>query len=211
MTAATRHLAHVDPRLGQFIAQTGPLPPRPYEYHDPYRALIFSVSHQQIHAKAADAILGRLKSACGGELPAPHDLLALPVSTLRDYGFSAAKIAALRDIAAKVLDGTIPDQTQAGKMTDEQLIKRLTTTRGVGRWTVEMLLIFMLDRPDVFPVDDFGVREGYRLIHRLEEQPKPKILRNIGLSYKPYSTTASLYFWHAAGEAKVKASRPKAK
>lgn len=202
MDIAHRHLTKIDPRLGQFIAKTGPLPPRQHEESEPYQALIFSVSHQQVHAKAADAILGRLKSACGGMIPSPAMLLSLPETDLRAHGFSASKTAALRDIAAKTLDGTIPSRTQALALTDEELIKRLTATRGVGRWTVEMLLIFALKRPDVFPVDDFGVREGYKLIHELDAQPKPRDLRKISQPYSPHGTLAALYCWHAANEAK---------
>lgn len=203
MSIQIDHFAHVDPPLGRFIAKVGPLPPRKYGYPDPYRALIFSVSHQQIHAKAAEAILGRLTSACGGSIPQPDDLLVLPEASLRSYGFSAAKIAALRDIATKTLEGTIPSRAQALKLSDAELIKRLTTTRGVGRWTVEMLLIFTLERPDILPVDDFGVREGYRLIHNLSDQPKPKIFRERGQIYSPHATLATLYFWHAATQAKL--------
>lgn len=211
MDIALRHLAHVDPRLGQFISQTGALPPRQYEDPEPYQALILSVSHQQVHAKAADAILGRLKSAYRGTIPPPATLLSLPETELRSHGFSASKAAALHDIAAKTLDGTIPSRAQALALADEELIKRLTVTRGVGRWTVEMLLIFALNRPDVFPVDDFGVREGYRLIHGLDAQPKPRDLRKISQPYSPYGTIAALYCWHAANEAKrAHGQRPRA-
>lgn len=184
------------------MSATGPLPPRQYGYTEPYEALIFSVSHQQVHAKAADSILGRFKAAHGDVIPPPKTLLALPETDLRGYGFSAAKTAALYDIAAKALDGTIPPHNEALKLTNTELIKRLTTTRGVGRWTVEMLLIFTLKRPDVFPVDDFGVREGYRLLHGLEEQPKAKILRDLTQTYSPHGTIAALYCWHAANAAK---------
>lgn len=211
MNASVNHLTCVDPQLGQYIAQIGPLPPRQYDESEPYQALIFSVSHQQVHAKAADAILGRFKAACGGAIPSPDKLLKLSVADLRSYGFSTSKAAALHDIAAKSLDGTIPTHTQAQTISDEELVKRLTTTRGVGRWTVEMLLIFALERSDVFPVDDFGVREGYRLIHHLPEQPKPKAFREIGRAYSPHSTLASLYFWHAATAAKAKPTETKKK
>lgn len=211
MDIAYRHLALVDSPLGQFISQTGPLPPREYEESEPYQALIFSVSHQQVHATAANAILGRLKAACGGIIPPPSTLLSLTEAQLRAHGFSASKTAALHDIAAKTLDGTIPSRAQATTLTDEELIQRLTVTRGVGRWTVEMLLIFALKRPDVFPVDDFGVREGYRLIHRLDAQPKPRDLRKTCQPYSPHGTTAALYCWHAANEAKkAPGQRPRA-
>lgn len=206
MNMPVDHLSRVDPLLGRFIAKTGPLPPRQYGGPEPYEALIFSVSHQQVHAKAADAILSRFKSANGGKIPSPDKLLALSTEDLRSFGFSANKAAALHDIAAKKLDGIIPTRAQALKLTDEELIKRITTTRGVGRWTVEMLLIFALERQNIFPVDDFGVREGYRLIHDLEEQPKPKSLREIARPYSPHATLATLYFWHAATTAKAKTS-----
>ena len=202
MTLATRHLARVDPLLGALIERVGPLPPRAYEYCDPYQALLFSIAHQQLHAKAADAVLGRLKAACAGALPTPCALQALPDSELRAFGFSAAKILALKDVAAKALEGTIPSYDDALTLSDEALIARLTQIRGVGRWTVEMLLIFALKRPDILPVDDFGVREGYRLLHALPEQPKPKRLAQSGLAYAPYRTLATFYLWHRAGEAK---------
>lgn len=202
MNKAIRHLTRADPPLGQFIRQVGALPLQQSDYADPYRALISSVAHQQVHANAANAILGRFMSACGGTIPSPASLLALPETTLRGHGFSAAKVAALRDIATKTLEGVIPTRTQAETLTDSELIDRLTTTRGVGRWTVEMLLIFSLHRPDVFPVDDFGVREGYRLIHGLAVQPKPKDLRETSQTYSPYGTIAALYCWHAANQAK---------
>lgn len=198
MELAVHHLSSVDPCLGQFIRKAGMLPLRQPGDQEPYKALIVSVSHQQVHAKAADAILGRLKSACDGIIPPPEELLALPDAQLRSFGFSASKTAALRDIAVKAIDGTIPSYSRAQEFTDEELIKRLTVIRGVGRWTVEMLLMFTLERPDIFPVDDFGIREGYRLIHRLPEQPKPKALREASKPYSPYGTIAAFYCWHAA-------------
>jgi DNA-3-methyladenine glycosylase II len=125
-------------------------------------------------------------------------LLALPESTIRACGFSANKTLALRDIAAKAATGIIPSRAAARRLSDAELIERLTTIRGVGQWTVEMLLIFTLRRPDVFPVDDFGVREGYRYIHGLEKQPRPKEFAVIGQIYAPYRSTAALYLWRAA-------------
>lgn len=211
MHASAHHFSQIDPPLGRYMSVTGMLPPSPpqYGYKDPYEALIFSVSHQQVHAKAADSIMGRFKAAHDDVIPPPAKLLTLPEADLRSYGFSTAKTAALHDIAAKALDGTIPSYDEALTLTDAELIKRLTTTRGVGRWTVEMFLIFSLKRPDVFPVDDFGVREGYRLIHGLADQPKAKILRDITQPYSPHGTIAALYCWHAANEAKKLPSQQK--
>jgi DNA-3-methyladenine glycosylase II len=211
--SARAHLAAVDPILGALIKKVGPLKLPPPTYQEPYPALLSAVAHQQLHAKAAEAILGRLKNLFGGDLPAPEALLALPEDAFRGCGFSASKTAALRDIAAKAADGIIPTRAAARRLSDDALIKRLVTIRGVGQWTVEMLLIFTLRRPDVFPVDDFGVREGYRIIHALNVQPKPKPFAEIGAAYAPYRSTAALYLWRAADLAKPapKESKPASK
>jgi DNA-3-methyladenine glycosylase II len=199
---ALEHLAKADPALGVFIKRHGPLKPKKPDYTEPYEALLSAVAHQQLHGKASASILARLKDHCGGDWPAPAVLLAMPDIALRACGFSGAKTLALRDIAARALDGTIPSRARARHLSDAALIERLITLRGVGQWTVEMLLISNLRRPDVFPVDDFGVREGYRRIHQLEVQPKPKALAVLALAYAPYRTTAALYFWRAADAAK---------
>jgi DNA-3-methyladenine glycosylase II len=195
---AIQHLAKADPALGKFIKSHGPLNRAKADYTEPYEALLSAVAHQQLHAKAAMSILGRLREHCNGDWPAPEVLLAMPDIALRACGFSGAKTLALRDIAARALDGTIPTRARARRLSDAALIERLVTLRGVGRWTVEMLLISNLGRPDVFPIDDFGVREGYRRVHRLAAQPKPKALGIIAQAYAPYRTTAALYLWRAA-------------
>jgi DNA-3-methyladenine glycosylase II len=122
---------------------------------------------------------------------------------LRGCGFSGSKIAAIRDIAARRLDGTVPDHETAALLEDGALIERLTTIRGVGRWTVEMLLIFTFGRPDILPVDDFGVREGWRCIQNLAVQPRPKALAALGEAWAPYRSTAAWYLWRAADEGKL--------
>jgi DNA-3-methyladenine glycosylase II len=204
MSAATAHLAAADPVLGALIAQLGPLKRAQSDHREPYHALLSAVAHQQLHARAALAILGRMMGCCGDAMPAPETLLALPDATLRACGFSANKMAAIRDIAAKAQSGIIPSRAKALRLTDAELIARLTTIRGVGQWTVEMLLIFTLRRPDVFPVDDFGVREGYRRIHGLAAQPKPKAFAQIGQAYAPYRSTAARYLWRACDMPKEK-------
>ncbi len=203
MTLATSHIIKADPVLGGFITRFGPIKRAAPDFAEPYHALLSAVAHQQLHARAAQAIFGRLKLACGETLPDPHVLLALPDETLRACGFSANKALAIRDVAAKAADGTIPSRARALRLSDEELIQRLVSIRGVGRWTVEMLLIFTLRRPDVLPVDDFGVREGYKRLHGLEAQPKPKILAEFGEVYAPYRSTAALYLWKAADAAKL--------
>jgi DNA-3-methyladenine glycosylase II len=205
-----KHLIAACPVLGAHIGRVGPLPwPKPV-YTDLYQALIRAVAHQQLHGRAAETILGRLAALNDGALPTPAELLDLPDEAIRGCGFSGSKMAALRDIAARTADGTVPTAAQAKKLSDAELIERLVTIRGVGQWTVEMLLIFTLKRPDVFPVDDFGVREGYRVLYGLEAQPKAKVFSEMGKVYAPYRSMASLYLWRAADLAKptkaVKAS-----
>lgn len=201
---AARYVAEADPALGAWIARIGKLQPRPRDAVHPYQALLSAVAHQQLHANAARAMLGRLQALTGDVLPPPAALLALTDPQLRACGFSANKALALRDIAANAAAGVIPSRAAAQRLTDAELIARLTTVRGVGRWTVEMLLISTLRRPDVFPVDDFGVREGYRIAHGLEVQPKPKALALHAEAYAPYRTTAALYCWRIADLSKVK-------
>jgi DNA-3-methyladenine glycosylase II len=199
---ARNHLIAACPVLAAHIRRVGPLPwPKP-DYPDLYRALIRAVAHQQLHGRAAETILGRLAALNDGALPTPAALLALSDEAIRGCGFSGAKTAALRDIAARTMDGTVPTTARAKTLSDAELIERLVTIRGVGQWTVEMLLIFTLKRPDVFPVDDFGVREGYRVLYGLEAQPKPKLFSDMGKVYAPYRSTASLYLWRAADLAK---------
>ncbi|MDE8349074.1 MAG: DNA-3-methyladenine glycosylase 2 family protein [Acidocella sp.] len=199
---ALDHLTKVDRKLGRLIAHIGPLKRRKREFTEPYEALISAVAHQQLHGKAAMTIMGRFRALAGGNIPAPAALLALPDQALRACGFSANKTRALQDIAAHAARGVIPTAAQAKRLSDAALIQRLTLIRGVGQWTVEMLLIFTLKRPDVFPVDDFGVREGYRVLYGLNDQPKPKPFAIIGEKYAPYRSTAALYLWQAADTAK---------
>ena len=173
--------------------------PKPRE---PYEALVRAIAHQQLHGRAAEAILGRLTALHPGPFPLPHQLQATPDEVLRACGFSGSKVAALRGIALRTLDSTVPDAATAAGMPDAELIERLVTIRGVGRWTVEMLLISTLGRPDVLPVDDFGVREGWRIIKELQAQPRPRDLARIGEAWAPWRSTAAWYLWRAADEGK---------
>jgi DNA-3-methyladenine glycosylase II len=129
-------------------------------------------------------------------------VLASSEAELRACGFSGGKIAAMRAICAATLDGTVPTRRGSARLTDEALIERLVSIRGVGRWTVEMLLIFTLGRPDVLPVDDFGVRDGYRVLYGLDVAPKPKALAEIGQAWAPYRSIAAWYLWRASDEGK---------
>jgi DNA-3-methyladenine glycosylase II len=199
--AARAHLGTC-PVLGPVVAQVGALK-LAVARREPYEALVRAVAHQQVHGRAAEAMLGRLLAHFPDqEFPTAAALLALPEPALRACGFSAAKVAAIRDIAARAEAGFVPTRRAAARMSDAALIERLSECRGVGRWTVEMLLIFTLGRPDILPVDDFGVREGYRVASGMPEQPKPRDLAALGEPWAPYRSAAAWYLWRAAGLAR---------
>jgi DNA-3-methyladenine glycosylase II len=201
---ADRFLSDGDPDFAALIARVGPSRLAIDKSREPYQALMSAVAHQQLHGNAAKAILGRVIALFPDHPFPPADLfLARSDEELRACGLSAAKLLAMRDIAEKAVSGFVPSRAQAARMENEALIERLTALRGVGRWTVEMLLIFSLGRPDVLPIDDFGVREGYRKLKKLDAQPKPKALAGIGEAWAPYRSTAAWYLWRAA---EIKAS-----
>ena len=196
---ADRFLASTDPDFAALIAKIGPSRLNIDKSREPYQALMSAVAHQQLHGNAAKAILGRVIALFPEhDFPPPDLFLARADEELRACGLSAAKLLAMRDIAAKSVSGVVPSRASAARMDNEALIERLTSLRGVGRWTVEMLLMFSLGRPDVLPIDDFGVREGYRKLKKLDAQPKPKELARIGEAWAPYRSTAAWYLWRAA-------------
>lgn len=200
---AINHLRRSDPAIRQLIRRIGPCTLQPDPGRTPFESLVRAVAHQQLNGTAAETILGRfLKLFPGKRFPGPEDLDAIGDGQIRAAGFSGAKVAGIRDIAAKTLLGIVPTSRRIARMSDEEIIERLTDCRGVGRWTVEMLLIFKLGRPDVWPVDDFGVREGYRAVYDLEAQPKPRELAALGEQWRPYRTTLAWYLWRAADASK---------
>jgi DNA-3-methyladenine glycosylase II len=201
--AALKHLSAVDPVMAGLIRRVGACGLEPETRRPAFQSLVQAVAHQQLHGAAAENILARFKKLFPGRrFPRPEDLEAVTDAQIRACGFSFAKIAAIRAIAAKVRDGTIPASRHITQLADEEIIARLTQARGVGRWTVEMLLIFQLGRPDVLPVDDFGVRNGFRVAYRKRALPKPRVLRAFGERWKPHRTTAAWYLWRAADLAK---------
>jgi len=201
--AALKHLAERDPIMGRLISEIGECVFKPEIRRQPFQSLVQAVAHQQLNGKAANNILGRFKKLFPGRrFPRPADLAFVTDEEIRACGFSFAKIRAIRDIAEKTLSGLVPHSRHIGKFTDEEIIARLTEVRGVGRWTVEMLLIFQLGRPDVLPVDDFGVRNGFSIVYKKSVMPKPKELLAFGERWKPHRTTAAWYLWRAADAAK---------
>ncbi|WP_322843868.1 DNA-3-methyladenine glycosylase [Pseudomonas sp. B33.4] len=194
--AASAFLAALDPHWQRHVAAVGPCLHQPHPARDPYESLVRAIAYQQLHAKAGDAIVGRLVGLFPGQaFPRPEQILATDFERMRGCGFSASKIATIQGIAQATLAGVVPDYATALAMDDEALIERLVSLRGVGRWTVEMLLIYSLERMDILPADDFGVREGYRRLKGLEVQPTRRQMVEIGLAWSPFRTVAAWYLW----------------
>ena len=169
----------------------------------PFEALVRAVAHQQLNGTAAETILRRFLALFPDtRFPRAEQLAAVSDDALRAAGFSRGKIKSIRDIAEKTISGIVPDARRIARMDNEEIIERLTQVHGVGRWTVEMLLMFTLGRPDVLPADDFGVRNGYRIAFGLAEMPSPKEVLAFGERWSPYRTTASWYLWRAADAAR---------
>ena len=207
-SAALKFLHAADPVMKRLIQEYGPCELEPETRRPPFQSLVMAIAHQQLNGTAANTILGRFKQLFPGKkFPHPEDLAKVTDSQIRACGFSFAKIKSIRDITEKTLSGVVPDSRQIAKLSDGEIIARLTEVRGVGRWTVEMLLIFQLGRPDVLPVDDFGVRNGFRVAYKKREMPKPKDLLAFGDRWKPHRTTAAWYLWCAADAAKAAAKK----
>jgi 3-methyladenine DNA glycosylase/8-oxoguanine DNA glycosylase len=195
LQAAIDDLASRDPVLADLVARVGPIRHRPRDPEGPFAALVRAIVFQQLAGRAAQAIYGRVRAAVGGALT-PEALNAVADSELRAAGLSANKLASLRDLSAKVADGTVV-LTRTSTRSDEELISRLSTVRGIGRWTAEMYLMFQLRRLDVWPVDDLGVRQGYALAWRLDPAPTPKELEPLGDRFRPYRSIVARYCWAA--------------
>jgi len=192
---ATQFLSGIDKDWARLITLVGPCMYESEPEREPYEALLRAVAYQQLHARAAEAILGRLLNLYSGHMPAPAQLVAGEFEALRACGFSARKIETLKGIAEGALSGVVPERSKADAMASEELIERLVKLKGIGRWTVEMLLIFTLARLDVLPADDFGVREGYKRLKNLDKAPTPKVLTQLGQAWSPYRTIAAWYLW----------------
>jgi DNA-3-methyladenine glycosylase II len=194
---AMHFLIALDEDWARLIETVGPCLFEPKNEREPYDALMRAVAYQQLHGRAAEAILARLMALYQGNMPTPEQLLATEFDTLRACGFSGRKIETITGIAQGTLSGLVPSRAAAVAMPDEQLIAQLVQLKGIGRWTVEMLLMFTLGRTDILPIDDFGVREGYRRLKSLDAAPTPKALKLLGEPWSPYRTIASWYLWRA--------------
>ena len=200
---AIHHLARIDPVMRRLIRAVGPFTLRPRNRRSPFESLVRAIAYQQLHGQAAERILEKFIALCPRRrFPNPDELLAMKIAAIRQAGFSRPKIAALRDLAAKTLDGTVPTNRIIRHLGDDAIVERLIAVRGIGRWSAEMLLIFQLGRPDVLPVDDYGVRNGFRIAYGLRSIPTAADIRRYGERWKPYRTAAAWYLWRAADRAK---------
>jgi DNA-3-methyladenine glycosylase II len=212
MDAAAAHLVKRDRKFGRWIERIGPLPQegwtKPFDTVD---SLARSILYQQLSGKAAATIVGRVEEACGSRKLTCAALGSIDDARMRACGVSGNKTLALRDLAARSLSGEVPSQRELSSLHHDEIIERLTAVRGIGRWTVEMLLMFRLGRPDILPVDDLGVRKGAQVLDKLEEMPRPKELAARGERWGPYRTLAGLYLWRIADSLSEARAKPEAK
>jgi DNA-3-methyladenine glycosylase II len=210
-SAACAHLARVDRKLAKIIAKAGPCFLQPETTQSLFESLMEAIVYQQLNGKVAATITARVKALFPENthriktrhgrqagFPSPEQVLAATPELLRSAGLSQNKMLAIRDLAAKALDGTVPTVRVAHTMSDDALVEHLTQVRGIGRWTVEMLLLFRLGRPDVLAVDDYGVRKGFAKMHGMDELPKPKELMAYGERWRPHRSVACWYMWRVA-------------
>ncbi len=191
---ATEFLGTIDSDWAWLINSVGACKFEAKPEREPYEALVRAVAYQQLSTKAGDAILGKFIRHFG-KFPAPEQLIATDFDDLRAVGFSGRKIETLKGIATGALSGVVPSREIADSMSDEALIERLITLKGIGQWTVEMMLIFTLERMDILPADDFGITDGYKRLKKLEIAPKRKEMSELGKAWSPYRTFASWYLW----------------
>ena len=195
---AHEHITRKDKRMARVIAKTGAFQFQLDQCDSVYESLLEAIAYQSISGKAAATIFARIKAlGSNGMCPTPAEILAVSNQTLREAGLSGAKAAAMKDLAQKTIDGVVPTLEAAGQLSDEELVERLVSVRGIGAWTVEMFLIFRLGRPDVLPIHDYGVQKGFALTYGKKEIPKPRELAAFGERWRPYRTVASWYMWRA--------------
>jgi len=196
IAAAERALARRDPVMRRLVRAAGPSTLGTRRQRSHFDALVCAIVYQQLAGRAAAAIHGRFLALFDGTRMTPEGVLALTEPQMRAVGLSGAKVASIRDLAAKSLDGTVPLRGFT-RLSDDEIVERLSSVRGIGRWTAEMFLMFQLGRPDVWPVDDLGVRNGYRIAYELPEMPTAKELMPLGDAYRPFRSVAAWYCWQA--------------
>src|SRR5271168_1817601 len=195
---AHEHITRTDKRMARIVAKTGAFRFQLDQCDSVYESLLEAIAYQSISGKAAATIYARIKAlGSNGLCPTPAEILAISNQTLREAGLSGAKAAAMKDLAQKTIDGVVPTIKEAHALSDEELVTRLISVKGIGAWTVEMFLMFRLGRPDVLPIHDYGVQKGFALTYGKKFMPKPRELAAFGERWRPYRTVASWYMWRA--------------
>ncbi len=207
-----RDLSRADRKLARVIRRVGCFPTKKRKPQHPFASLLQAIVYQQIAGKAAEAIFGRVKALGASGFPTPEEILRAPKTKLRRAGLSRQKIAAVRDLATKTLDGTVPPLAKIRRMSEEEIHERLTQVHGIGEWSVQMFLISRLGWPDVLPVHDYGIRKGFQRVYGHKDVPKPQVILEHGERWRPYRSIASWYLWRALEEKQTKPqSRAKTK
>ena len=205
-----RELCRVDPQLARVIRKVGSFPTKKQKPQPPFESLLRAIVYQQLAGKAAATIFGRVKAlGLDGNCPSPEDIIRATKGKLRRAGLSRQKIAAVKDLARKTIDGTIPPLARIRRMSEEEILERLTQVRGIGEWSVQMFLIFRLGRPDVLPIHDYGIRKGFQHVYGLDDEPKPQAVLEYGERWRPYRSIASWYLWRAVDQRNVEKSAAK--
>ena len=195
--AAYQHLRKADPILGAFILRVGAIKHKPRRISC-FESLVRAITNQQLSGRAAETIFGRFRALFPDcDFPGAEQVIATKAETLRGAGLSRPKAAYIRDLASRMLSGAVPELAEVDALSDEEIVSRLTEIKGIGRWTVEMLLIFNLGRPDVLPIHDLSIRKGFKIVFNKRKVPEPLSIERHGERWRPYRTTASLYLWRA--------------
>jgi DNA-3-methyladenine glycosylase II len=202
-----RELSRMDRHLARVIRRVGSFPTKRPKPQQPFASLLQAIVYQQLAGAAAAPIFGRVKALGASGFPTPEEILRLDETKLRGAGLSRQKIAAVKDLAAKALDGTVPTLAKLRRMSEEDVHERLIQVRGIGEWSVQMFLMFRLGRPDVLPIHDLGIRKGFQIVYGHKDVPKPEIILEHGERWRPYRSIASWYLWRAVDEKRAKTER----
>jgi DNA-3-methyladenine glycosylase II len=200
-----RELTRIDRHLAKVIRRVGSFPTKRQKPQHPFSSLLQSIVYQQLAGKAAATIHGRVKALSASGSPTPEEIVLIDDSKLRGAGLSRQKIAAVRDLAAKTLDGTVPPLAKLRRMSEAEIHERLVQVRGIGEWSVQMFLMFRLGRPDVLPIRDLGIQKGFQIVYGHKKAPKPQFILEHGERWRPYRSIASWYLWRAVDEHRAKA------
>jgi DNA-3-methyladenine glycosylase II len=199
-----RELSRIDRRLAKIIRRVGCFPTKKSKPQPPYQSLLQAIVYQQLAGKAAATIFGRVKALGANGFPTPEEVVRMDESRLRGAGLSRQKIAAVKDLAAKTLDGTVPALAVLRRMSEAEIHERLVQVRGIGEWSVQMFLMFRLGRPDVLPSKDLGIQKGFQIVYGHKDVPKPQAILDHGERWRPYRSIASWYLWRAADQKSAK-------